>query len=130
MGKDEDELPFERRGRRDPFRPPPQFLLGNWVTYGGPPKPERKKEELEKFEARDMKLESVLLMGSTRKATVRSPDGKSHMVSIGSRVGRFGGTVTAIEDGRIVVSEDIASSMGTVSRQVVIELDRPWESLR
>ena len=101
--------------RRDPFRP---FLK----------RQEARKEEPEgdligvtALELRQLTLVGVLLDMSPPRALLQDSGGMGYVVTPGTRVGRHGGVVAAIEPGRMTVEETRLDFYGReeVTRQVL-----------
>lgn len=98
--------------RRDPFRP---FI-----------RREAKAEEAEgigvtAYELRQLTLVGVLVDVVPPRALLQDSSGMGYIVTPGSRVGRHGGVVAAVEPGRMIVEEKSLDFYGReqVTRQVI-----------
>lgn len=90
-GEEEDE-------RRDPFRP---FLLSL-----RPDDDDRvQRVGVTAYELRQLQLVAVLWDMSPPRAVLQDSSGMGYIVTVGTQVGRRGGTVAAIQPGRLIVEE-------------------------
>ncbi len=98
---------YNPEGKRDPFVP---FLKGE-------PKTARAMMEnvspLQRYELGELKFVGVIWGAKGTHALVEDAEGKGYTVTVGTKIGRGGGTVTRISDGEILVKEEFRDYTGT-----------------
>ncbi len=100
-------------GKRDPFR---DFLPSAIVR---PPE----GVALQRWPVSSYRLLGVVENGASH-ALLEDPDRGAHVVEIGTYVGDAWGKVTAIEDGRVVVTEEwMGEALHVVQKQLVLPTD-------
>jgi len=92
-------------GKRDPFR-----------TYFAELEREesdkRKLTELQKYDLDQLRLVAVVVGTASPKAMVEAPDGKGHVVKLGSLIGKHWGQVKHIRRGEIIIQEEFRDFTG------------------
>lgn len=101
-------------GRRDPFRS---------LLEVRKPVAERREPQtpLEQFDLSQIRMVGAIIGMDRPRAMVNAPDGKSYIVTIGTRMGKNNGKVVSIDQNSIVVEEsfyDFADEVRT-SRQAI-----------
>lgn len=89
--------------RREPFQPlvgavnitPTTPILPD-IEHPGP---------LQNFEVQQLRVTGIILGGLGTYATVLAPDGKTYMVTLGTAVGQYEGTVSNIAENMVQVKE-------------------------
>ena len=119
-----DEPPYEAGDRRDPFRPP--------RVSAAAPRGEA-QTPLERYDIGQLRLVAVIYDTREPRAVVEDEAGLGYIVRVGTRIGSNGGSVDAIEDGRLRVLEQVTDFYGdTHSNEAVMELktvgDRPKDA--
>lgn len=116
--KGESDRQYDPAGKRDPFEP---FLKAAPRTAARvdlsslPP--------LQRYELGELKFVGVIWGPATARALIEDNEGKGYTVAVGSRIGRWGGVVTKISDGEIVVREESQDYGGTkVVRETSLKL--------
>lgn len=92
-------------GKRDPFR-----------TYFAELEREesdkRKLTELQKYDLDQLRLVAVVVGTASPKAMVEAPDGKGHVVKLGTLIGKHWGQVKHIRRGEIIIQEEFRDFTG------------------
>lgn len=96
---------FDRKERRDPFRPPRLGTGNGSVPIGTTQTP------LERYELGQLRL-VALIYGDQSRAVVEDDQGVGYIVKIGTRIGPNGGEVASINPGRLVVREEYVDFYG------------------
>lgn len=96
---------FDRRERRDPFRPPRLGSGSGSAPIGTAQTP------LERYELGQLRL-VALIYGDESRAVVEDDQGIGYIVKIGTRIGPNGGEVARINPGRLVVHEEYVDFYG------------------
>lgn len=107
-----DLFAYSPVGKRDPFR----SYLSDLAEQNNAHHPERKLEETEYFEVDQYHLTGLITGISQPKAMVEDPDGRGHVVHIGSRVGKNGGLVSQIAPHGLLIIEETHDAMGKLVR--------------
>jgi type IV pilus assembly protein PilP len=108
-------------GKRDPFY---SYLAEVQATNDT--HTERKREATESFELDQYRLTGLVTGTAQPRAMVEDPDGKGHVVSINSRLGKRGGIVTRITNEGIIVTEEFRTPTGDKVRvPITIKLPQP-----
>lgn len=98
---------YNPAGKRDPFVPflkaEPKSVLAQGDSL--PP--------LQRFELGELKFVGVIWGGKGVLALVEDGEGKGYTVTVGTKIGRGGGTVTRITQGEILVKEEFIDFTGT-----------------
>lgn len=89
---------YDPAGRRDPFQSP-------FRTAVEPRPVEKDAPPLQRYELGRFQMVGVVWGAATPAALVRSPDGRSHIVKAGVRIGTHDGIVRTIEPRHITVEE-------------------------
>jgi len=111
------EAPYEAAGRRDPFRPPRMAAALAGVV-----------SPLQQQELGQLRLVGVIYGSPRARAVLEDDAGLGYIVTVGTPIGPNGGTVHAIERGRVVVREANQDYYGEMQvSEVVLELDEADE---
>jgi type IV pilus assembly protein PilP len=109
-----DGLPYDPAGRRDPFRPPRVGAAGQ----GGEP-----RTPLQRYEIGQLRLVAIIYDTAMARAVVEDEAGLGYIVHVGTAIGPNGGTVQAIERGRVLIHEQAVDFYGErYANNVVMEL--------
>jgi type IV pilus assembly protein PilP len=106
---------YRTAGRRDPFR----SYLVDAAARARAERAQRRLEETEAYELGQYHLSGVLTGTSQPKAMVEDPSGRGHVVRIGTRLGRAGGRVGAIDSRGVTVFEETLEPTGRTTRTSV-----------
>lgn len=89
--------------RREPFKP----LVGNSTVETITPIPPDLDHPgpLQNFETQQLRVTGIILGGLGTYATVLAPDGKTYMLTLGTAVGQYEGTVSDISENAVQVKE-------------------------
>jgi type IV pilus assembly protein PilP len=110
------------KGPRDPFRPFTLDLRPN-AEVDEPLTP------LQQYELRQLTVTAVMWGLTPALAMLEDDTGMGFIVSPGTPIGRHGGTVKAIEPGRVVVEESLLDFYGNRQvNRVVLEIPREEET--
>ena len=118
------EYTYSPVGKRDPFR----SYLADLKEATETERSGRLLEATEKFELAQYRLTGLLTGTSQPKAMVEDPNGRGHVVHIGSRMGRNEGRVMRITSTGLVVVEDFRDATGK-RMQVPININLPQPGL-
>ena len=96
---------YDPSGKKDPFFP---IIVEKTVekdedltkVNSGEP-----KTYLETLDLSQLKLVAVMLLGTKNIAMVEDPEGKGHTAYIGTPMGKNGGKVVSIADGKVLIEE-------------------------
>lgn len=103
-GRDEkDTNLYSSFGKRDPFRVPDRSGLGGETVHIDP---------LRKYRLEGYRLRAILRSGNRPQAMFEDPDGKSHVVVEGDRLGMEGARVSRIVNSEVIVTERSANYLG------------------
>jgi len=107
---DDDASDYRYQGlsRRDPFVP----LLTVKVPIA--PRDDRPLEPLEHYELTQLRLVAVLLGFDKPHAMIKAPDGKAYIVTVGNRLGKNRGVITAITKKAVVLKETYYDYTGNI----------------
>lgn len=100
----EEGYRYNDQGRRDPLEPLVKEPRRDELVPVGTSS-DRPLGILERFDVSAMKLIAVVWGDLGRRALVRTPDGKSHFVTLDTYMGKYGGRVVAIENDHVVIEE-------------------------
>ena len=95
-------------GKRDPFR----SYLTDLAQWRAGQNDARHREETESLELDQYRLTGIISGISRPKAMVEEPNGRGHVVHIGSRMGKAGGRITRIAPTYLVVVEETRDPSG------------------
>ncbi len=98
-----DQLSF-----RDPFQRPQIRDAANLP-----------KSELERFSVEQMELLGVITGPIKMRASIRTPDGKLHMVAEKQRIGNRNGFIRKINPGEVLVTEKVLTAWGKEEEQEI-----------
>ena len=103
MGSVSMVLANERAERRDPFEP---LLTPTPKLSEGPLPPEREpRTVLENYDLHQFRVIGIVVGELGHYAVILAPDGKSYMISVGTRIGKFDGEVIDISENVVLVKE-------------------------
>jgi type IV pilus assembly protein PilP len=116
---------YDPVGKRDPFRSYVAVLRQQRMEDK-----ERRLEETEKFELDQYQLRGLVTGTAQPSAMVEDPEGKGHVLHVGSKLGRNGGRVTRITSTEIVVTVEKPAPTGErIRMNIQIALPQPELSL-
>ncbi len=104
---DKDDNLYSSFGKRDPFKIPSRGGLGG--TEGSSADP------LRKFRLEGYRLRAIVRIGNKPQAMFEDPDGRSHVVSEGDRIGMEGAHISRIVNSEVIVTERSANYLGKES---------------
>lgn len=96
IDEEEASYKFDPKGRRDPFFP---------FDFSPSEDSNAAKTPLERYDLGQLKLTAIIAGLEQPKAIVENAAGKGFTVGIGTKMGRNGGTIVAIEKEKIVIRE-------------------------
>jgi Tfp pilus assembly protein PilP len=109
---------YNPAGKRDPFLP---FLK---VDTRAARTGMEKVPPLQRYDLGELKFVGVIWGPKGAYALVEDAEGKGYTVSVGTRIGRGGGTVARISDGEILVKEEFRDYTGAkVVRESSMKLE-------
>lgn len=93
--------------------------------------PEEQLTPLQRVPVADMTLQSVIISAKRSVAQVITPDGKAHIVDVGTPIGRHKGKVVKIKSDEIVIEEQFEDYLGrSYKQETVLRLrEKEGESL-
>jgi len=113
----EEEIVAEYRynpiGKRDPFMSP-LAMLGGVDGDDSPITP------LQRYDVNQFRLNGVILGLDSPSAMVMSPDGKSYILKVGTKIGKNGGKVVQITNEGVSVEEVLVDFSGEKRVNVVL----------
>jgi Tfp pilus assembly protein PilP len=106
--------------RYDPaeYRNPFGSLLR--IKKGKEGAPEEQLTPLQRIPVTDIRIEGIILMGKKSVANVITPDGKVHIVSRGTLMGRHKGKIVRITSSEVVVEEQLEDYLGKEFKQETV----------
>jgi len=75
---------------------------------------------LQRIPVTDMTVESIIVSSRKSVAHVITPDGKAHIVSVGTLMGRHKGEVVRMTSGEIIVEEHFEDYLGRAFKQETV----------
>ena len=121
-------MPYNPVGKVDPFAPlykeetktKPQEVIAK------PKGPERPRTPLEKLDLGQLKLTAIVTTNGFKRALVEESTGKGYVVTVGTRIGLERGTITEIDQGRIVIEHQTEDDFGkATSQKRELKLQKP-----
>jgi type IV pilus assembly protein PilP len=94
--------PYNPAGRRDPFLPP---RVGPSIVSGA-------TSPLQRYDVGQLRLVAVIYDTREPRAVVEDDQGLGYIVRLGTPIGTNGGAVTAIQRGKVIISEDTVDFYG------------------
>jgi Tfp pilus assembly protein PilP len=82
--------------------------------------PEEQLTPLQRTPVTDLTLESIIISRRRSVAQVITPDGKAHIISIGTLLGRHKGKVIRIHSDEIIVEEQFEDYLGKAFKQETV----------
>lgn len=82
--------------------------------------PEEQLTPLQRIPVNDMTVESIIISSRKSVAHVITPDGKAHIVSVGTLMGRHKGKVVRIKSDEIIVEEQFEDYLGRAFKQETV----------
>ncbi len=117
---EKDSNLYSSFGKRDPFRVPDRSGLGSETIPVDP---------LRKYRLEGYRLRAILRSGNRPQAMFEDPDGKSHVVVEGDKLGMEGARVSRIVNSEVIVTERSANHLGKeILLEKVISLPADQES--
>ena len=108
---DYDRFAYEAHSLRDPFTPFRRAVDPSQMQ-GPRPDPNRPREPLEEFAMDSLKMVGTLRGGSQMQALIMDPNGITHRLGAGQRMGQNEGRIVSVEAGRVVLVELVSNGMG------------------
>jgi type IV pilus assembly protein PilP len=108
-----DEFVYDPIGRRDPFKPWRPFSIKKAMNQKGiqPSGSETKVVEITdpllKHEVEKYSVLAIMWDVAKPRALIKDPEGSSHIVFQGSRLGRNGGSIRSLREGEVVINESV-----------------------
>ena len=100
---------YDATNKPDPFRP---FILVREAS-------DRKGSALQRFDLAQLNLTAVVWNVESPKAMVEDPSGRSHMIQIGTDIGKNRGKVMKIDDKEVQVRETYVDYLGHETKKNV-----------
>lgn len=107
-------------GKRDPFR---SYLL-DIKESSSQDLEQRRREATEQFELHQYRLTGLITGTARPKAMVEDPQGRGHVLHVGSRLGRNNGRISQIIPTGITVHEEVRDATGKKTR-VPVQIPMP-----
>ena len=105
---------YDPTGKRDPFRPP----RSNQTNLAG-----EARTPLQRYDIGQLRLVAVIYEAAAPRAVVEDDAGLGYIVRVGTPIGANGGSVKAIERGKLRVEEESIDFYGDrQASEVVMEL--------
>ena len=82
--------------------------------------PEEQLTPLQRIPVTDMTVESIILSSRKSVAHVITPDGKAHIITIGTSMGRHKGKVIRMNSDEIIVEEQFEDYLGRAFKQETV----------
>jgi len=82
--------------------------------------PEEQLTPLQRIPVTDMTLESIIISSRRSVAHVITPDGKAHIITIGTSMGRHKGKVIRMNPDEVIVEEQFEDYLGRVFKQETV----------
>jgi len=82
--------------------------------------PEEQLTPLQRVPVTDMRVESIIVSRKRSVAHVITPDGKAHIVSIGTPMGRHKGKVVRMNSDEVIVEEQFEDYLGRAFKQETV----------
>jgi Tfp pilus assembly protein PilP len=101
---DKEDSLYSSFGKRDPFRVPNRGGLSGVH--------EATVDPLRKFRLEGYRLRAIVRIAGKPQAMFEDPDGKSHVVSEGDRIGMEGAHISRIVNSEVIVTERSANYLG------------------
>jgi Tfp pilus assembly protein PilP len=120
-------MPYNPVGKVDPFAPLYKEEAKTKPQVVAKPKgPERPRTPLEKLDLGQLKLTAIVTSNGYKRALVEEATGKGYVVTVGTRIGLERGTITEIDQGRIVIEHQTEDDFGkATSQKRELKLQKP-----
>ncbi len=82
--------------------------------------PEEQLTPLQRIPVLDVRVEGIILMGKKSMANVITPDGKVHIVSVGTLMGRHKGKIVRMTSEELIVEEQFEDYLGKEFKQETV----------
>ncbi|MDF1535222.1 MAG: pilus assembly protein PilP [bacterium] len=82
--------------------------------------PEESLTPLQRIPVTDIRVEGIILMGKRSVANVITPDGKVHIVSVGTPMGRHKGKIVRLTSTEVIVEEQFEDYLGKEFKQETV----------
>jgi Tfp pilus assembly protein PilP len=82
--------------------------------------PEEQLTPLQRVPVLDVRVEGIILMGKKSVANVITPDGKVHIVSVGTPMGRHKGKIVRMNSTELIVEEQFEDYLGKEFKQETV----------
>lgn len=90
-------------GKRDPFRVPDRGGVGDREDSSAP---------IRKFRLEGYRLRAIMRVDGKPQAMFEDPEGRSHVITEGERIGQEGARVSRIVDSEVIVTERGSNYLG------------------
>jgi type IV pilus assembly protein PilP len=110
---------YQAVGKRNPFQ--------SYFEEIRPDESTRRRSKLERLELDQLKLVAVMIGTASPRAMVEDPDGRGHVVKVGTLIGRNGGQIKRIGARHVVIHEEVRTPSGRFVHPVTMRL--PEEKL-
>jgi type IV pilus assembly protein PilP len=120
-----DTYVYSPIGKRDPFRP-------YWVDQAledADKQETRTLSDLERLELDQLKLVGIVSGTSTPTAMFEDPDGRGHVVHVGTAMGKHGGRVSKIKKDEVVIMEEFRDPATNKKIQSPVSVKLPSDDL-
>lgn len=88
------------------------------------PDPNRRKEPLEEYSLKDLKMTGTLTKAGKTYALIETPDGLINYAGIGNHMGRNYGKVVSVSEGEVILDERFKDDNGTWNKKsTALDLD-------
>ena len=121
-------MPYNPVGKVDPFAPlyKEETKTKTPEVVAKPKGPERPRTPLEKLDLGQLKLTAIVTTNGFKRALVEEATGKGYVVTVGTRIGLERGTITEIDQGRIVIEHQTEDDFGkATSQKRELKLQKP-----
>jgi type IV pilus assembly protein PilP len=120
-----DNYIYSPVGKRDPFRP----YYVDQALEETEKDSQRTLTDLEKLELDQLKLVGIVSGTSTPTAMFEDPDGRGHVVHIGTAMGRNGGRVSKIKKDEVVIMEEYRDPVTNKKIQSPVSVRLPSDEM-
>jgi len=110
-GQEQKTYYYSPVGKRDPFESFSLTILK---------KEKMEKPSLEKYDINQLKLVGILWKNNMPKAMFETPDGNSHIVTIGAKVGKNKGFIKQITKNKVFIEERYSNVLGKIIPQISV----------
>ncbi len=120
-----DNYVYSSIGKRDPFRP---YHIDQALEEQARDA-QKTRSDLEKLELAQLRLVGIVSGTSTPTAMFEDPDGRGHVVRVGTPMGRNGGKVAKIKRDEVVIIEEFRDPVTNKRVQSPISVRLPTDEM-